>query len=659
MYGPLVSVIIPTKNSGKTLEGCLKSIKDQIYKNIEIIVVDNNSIDRTKEIAMRYTEQVYNKGPERSSQRNLGSKNAKGEYLLFVDSDMELAPEVVEECMEKIHREKAHAIIIPEISIGEGFWAKCRSLEKRCYVGDDTIEAARFFERKIFFKFDGYDEEIAGGGEEWDLPFRIKKTGYKIDRINAVVKHHEGKINPWSSMKKKYYYGQTINKYFEKHPDIAKKQFIILRPAFIRNRIMLFNDPGHMLGMFFMKFCEFVAGGAGIIKKRLSYTKALSREKRSQRGVLMITPFFSPNIGGLETHLDDLCSYLDKKEYSVDVITYQPLTTQTKGLRTEIIGNIKIKRLSWFGHNWFYKLGPYPALELIYLFPAILSYSFYFLLKNDKKVDVIHAHGLIAAFVTWILSKFFKKRIVLSTHTFYDFKNNSVTRNFFKRILPSFDKISCLSNQSKRELIGMGMDSEKIEVYTYWVNQEIFKPLDKIESKNKLNLENKFNVLFVGRLIKVKGVLELLEVARKFTEKNGIIFTIVGTGPLEKEVIRESLQNKNINFSGKIENKVLPIYYNAADVLVVPSQYEEGFGRVLLEALSCGIPVIASDRGGIKESIKESVGVLIDPRPDEIYRIIKFLHEYPDELKKMAGNARRYALERFSESNAKIIENIY
>ena len=62
----LVSVIVPTKNSERTLAKCLDSIRNQTYKSIEIIVVDNNSIDSTKEIAKRFTKKVYNKGPERS-----------------------------------------------------------------------------------------------------------------------------------------------------------------------------------------------------------------------------------------------------------------------------------------------------------------------------------------------------------------------------------------------------------------------------------------------------------------------------------------------------------------------------------------------------------------------------------------------------------------
>jgi glycosyltransferase involved in cell wall biosynthesis len=266
MIRPLISVIITTRNSEKTLERCLNSIKNQTYENIELIVVDNDSTDKTKEIASRYTKKSYNKGPERSIQRNFGAKNAEGEYLFFVDSDMELTQKVVEECVKKILKTNSKAIIIPEISVGEGFWAKCKALEKECYIGDETIEAARFFEKEIFFKFNGYDEKIAGGGEDWDLPFRIRKAGYKITRINALIKHHEGNLSLWTSMKKKYYYAHTVDKYIKKHPDMAIKQFTLLRPAFIRNWRRLARDPIHAIGMLFMKVCEFGAGGVGYLK---------------------------------------------------------------------------------------------------------------------------------------------------------------------------------------------------------------------------------------------------------------------------------------------------------------------------------------------------------------------------------------------------------
>lgn len=82
-----VSVIITTKNEEENIANCLESIKQQTYpqEKIEIIVVDNNSVDKTKEIALKYTDKVYNFGPERSAQRNFGIRQARREYILSLE----------------------------------------------------------------------------------------------------------------------------------------------------------------------------------------------------------------------------------------------------------------------------------------------------------------------------------------------------------------------------------------------------------------------------------------------------------------------------------------------------------------------------------------------------------------------------------------------
>lgn len=268
MSEELVSAIVPTRNSAQTVGACLESIKAQIYPVIEIIVVDNNSTDETWEIAQKFTEKVFKKGPERSAQRNLGVEKAEGRYLLFIDSDQALSEHVVEDCVRKIKESgQIKAVIIPETTEGSGFWTKCKALERSCYVGDDDIEAARFFDREIFFQLGGYDEEIHGGGEDWDLPIRIRKAGFTIGRINSFINHLEGRIRFRELMRTKRYYGQTIDKYIRKHPEIARRQLRIIRPAFIRNWRKLARDPVHTTGFVFMKICEFAAGAIGSLSK--------------------------------------------------------------------------------------------------------------------------------------------------------------------------------------------------------------------------------------------------------------------------------------------------------------------------------------------------------------------------------------------------------
>src|SRR6266568_1486302 len=136
MTNPLVSVIVPTKNSAATLEACLESIKKQTYYPIELIVVDNHSTDATREIAKQFTDMVFVKGPERSAQRNYGSARASGRYLLMIDSDMELDRKVVKACSAEVVGDPAvKGIVIPEESFGLGFWSQCKRLERSFYIG--------------------------------------------------------------------------------------------------------------------------------------------------------------------------------------------------------------------------------------------------------------------------------------------------------------------------------------------------------------------------------------------------------------------------------------------------------------------------------------------------------------------------------------------
>ena len=168
---------------------------------------------------------------------------------------MELTPRVLEECVDKVS-EGYDAVIIPEVSVGVGFWAKCKSLEKKCYLGDESIEAPRFFKRNLLLSIKGYDPKLEFG-EDQDLNLRIRKAGYLIGRINSFVIHHEGKLSLRKTIFKKYHYGKTLKHYWKKHPREAKQQILPLRSAFLKNWKKLKQDPIHTIGMFFMKACEY------------------------------------------------------------------------------------------------------------------------------------------------------------------------------------------------------------------------------------------------------------------------------------------------------------------------------------------------------------------------------------------------------------------
>lgn len=117
-----VSVIITTKNEEKNMENILTSLKNQTLKDLEIIVVDNNSTDKTKDISKNFGALVLNQGPERSAQRNFGVLKSTGKYVVILDADMILEPRVLEECFENAHRNpELKTITIREEPMGKVF----------------------------------------------------------------------------------------------------------------------------------------------------------------------------------------------------------------------------------------------------------------------------------------------------------------------------------------------------------------------------------------------------------------------------------------------------------------------------------------------------------------------------------------------------------
>lgn len=268
MTKPVVSIVVPTRNSSKFLENCLRSIKDQTYEHIELIVVDNYSTDNTKTIAEGYTRKVFSKGPERTAQRNYAAIKATGKYLLFIDSDMELGPKVVEQCVATITQDtNVSGVAIHEESFGDNFWARCKALERSFYVNVTWIEAARFFQAKTFHELGGYNESLVSG-EDWDLSKRVEKKGI-ITSVPDLIRHNEGHISLSNILKKKYYYAQHAAAYLAANPELsilgAKVGPINRYKLFLSQPGKLFRNPVLGICMLFMKTSEFAAGAIGLL----------------------------------------------------------------------------------------------------------------------------------------------------------------------------------------------------------------------------------------------------------------------------------------------------------------------------------------------------------------------------------------------------------
>jgi len=264
-----ISIIITTKNEEKNIINILSSINNQTFKNYNVIVVDNNSTDKTKILAESLGAKVLNKGPERSAQRNFGVSESNGKYVLILDADMILEKEVLEELHEAILNDSdLKTLTIKEEPTGKSFWAKCKKLELEFYSSnpDSKTHAARCFEKKVFEEFKGYDLNLTGP-EDWDLPERINKKYPKKYFTNSKIYHNEGDYGLWRILYKKFYYAQKASTYITKHKmKLTDSKFVyFLRPEFYKYSNLWTKNFLISFGLIFMLTLETFGGGLGFI----------------------------------------------------------------------------------------------------------------------------------------------------------------------------------------------------------------------------------------------------------------------------------------------------------------------------------------------------------------------------------------------------------
>ena len=243
-----------------------------------MIVVDGYSSDGTVGIAKKFNAKVYLVTSERSVGKNYGAANTHGSFLLFLDSDMELTPKVVEECVHVCFRKGIDAVVIPQLSIAKGFLAECRKAERSLLTGDKLFEIPRFFKKEVFLKIGGFDKDLILG-EDADLRERMERSGLKAARIKAEVRHHEGDLSFTRIALKALYYGKSFPFLIRKNLSLAINKAIPARFVHLRNMKPLFQHPTLLMGLIFIKLLEYIAYIIGILSTTLG-----SEFKRANRG---------------------------------------------------------------------------------------------------------------------------------------------------------------------------------------------------------------------------------------------------------------------------------------------------------------------------------------------------------------------------------------
>ncbi len=223
-----ISIVIVTKNEERNIEKCILSALSQTFNRdrYEIIIVDAQSDDKTREIAQKYTNKIILSDPSMPKQRNLGLKNSKGKYVLLLDADMRISNDLLQVCFEEMEEDSTLVgLYIEEIILGGRFFHKIRRFERSFYSGT-VIDCIRFVRKNEIEKIGFYDERIKIG-EDWDLDRRINTLG-KTKLIKTPLYHDETLLTLQKYIKKKSLYAGVMNEYREKWPKndpIIKKQF--------------------------------------------------------------------------------------------------------------------------------------------------------------------------------------------------------------------------------------------------------------------------------------------------------------------------------------------------------------------------------------------------------------------------------------------------
>jgi glycosyltransferase involved in cell wall biosynthesis len=332
----------------------------------------------------------------------------------------------------------------------------------------------------------------------------------------------------------------------------------------------------------------------------------------------IVTHTFLPHVGGIEKVVNEQSKRLLHKNYSPTVVTNR-------------IGTPKTYRVDGVPIQCYESLNTGFRLGIPYSIPTVPSFRVFVKAIADSKIVHAHGHPYLTSLLAGKLAKQYRKPFVLTQHNTYIEYNNIFDQvetvndlSVGKQNLDSADQIIAISQATKDYVLRLGAKPDKVKVVYNGVDLVRFRPIKnkREEMRRKLGIpQDATVVLTVRRLVYKNGVDNLLDCANIVTKKNPkIVFLAVGRGPdldsVRAQVAQLGLE-ANFRLAGFVSDDDLPFYYNLADLFVLPSKSGEGLPLVALEAMACGLPVVATDVGGIKEILLTDYGTLVPPNHPE------------------------------------------
>ena len=369
--------------------------------------------------------------------------------------------------------------------------------------------------------------------------------------------------------------------------------------------------------------------------------------------------------GGMNVYVRQLASALGELGMKIDIFTREHSDVAN---RVETIGsNVRVIHIN-VGE-------PDAHLDDLYdLLPDFLEQLNKFREEEGLEYDVVHSHYWLSSWVGRELSQELAIPHVVTFHTLSLIKMQSRAgeeeqseRSVIEtKVIATADRIIAFSPHERDAMARLyAADANKITLVPCGVDLEVFRPLNQKAVRSSLGLNGEKILLYVGRVEPIKGLDLLVETAAQMDSEDGVRMIVVGAdvnGDREMDRVRQLAREKDledkIDFVGQVDHDDLPLYYNAADVCVVPSYYES-FGLVALESMACGTPVVATRVGGLSTIIHHGrTGYLKSWRCPEAFANSVEMIISSNGLQQSMGEAARKRAEGMGGDNAAALMSV-
>ncbi len=340
------------------------------------------------------------------------------------------------------------------------------------------------------------------------------------------------------------------------------------------------------------------------------------------------------NTGGMSVYVREVAREMGRRGHLVDVYTriHEPIHDRV----IKIGQNARLIHLR-AGEEEIQKLAIYYHLAD---FARDLDN---FRKQNGLRYDLIHSHYWLSGLAGKRLQQWWDVPHVMGFHTLGAVKNAvgigedepELRINAEKELVKDCHRIIASTVKGKEDLISYyDASPETVSVIPCGVNLDLFRPIKREIARGYTGLNDESIILFVGRIVPLKGIDNLLKAMTYLERKQRIKLAVIGGDEHSqaemqrlKNLSRSLKINESVTFLGLVKQEMLPFFYSAADLCVVPSYYES-FGLVVLESLACGTPVVATKVGGAESVIRhgETGYVVTDNDPcylaDKIARLL-------------------------------------